>query len=172
MTGGEDKAKARQIAENLNKSFFAHGDAVSRKRAKELHLKIAKEDPQLEKLIWQAFVGLENYMKLREPFIPLQQYLADPAGAAALRPPGPLSIPANTPPQAAQQVWNQVLQQAMQNAANAGVEVPYAVVNAVIESVRIAAEYKTVGKLTAVRAVNGEIQIAGMDTETQWKRAV
>jgi Serine dehydrogenase proteinase len=36
MTAGEDKAKAKQIAENLNKSFFAHGDAVSRRRAKEI----------------------------------------------------------------------------------------------------------------------------------------
>jgi len=167
---GEDKTKARQIAENLNKSFFAHGDAVSRKRARELHLKIAKEDAALEKLIWEAYLGLESYMELREPFIPLQKYLADPAGAAALRPPAPLNVPSNTPAQIAQQVWNQVLQQAAQNAANAGVEVPYSVVMAVIESTRVASEFKTLGRLTAMRAANGEIRIAGVDTDTKWKQ--
>jgi hypothetical protein len=39
MKGAEDKIRAKQIAENLNKSFFAHGDAVSRSRARELNLK-------------------------------------------------------------------------------------------------------------------------------------
>ncbi|MGA8762174.1 MAG: hypothetical protein WB562_04715, partial [Candidatus Sulfotelmatobacter sp.] len=114
-------------------------------------------------------LGLEAYMRLREPFIALQQYLADPAGAASLQQPGQLSIPTNTPPQIAQQLWNQVLQQAVQNAANTGVEVPYSVISAVIESTRVASEFKTVGKLTAVRAASGEIQIAGVDTETKWK---
>ena len=57
MTGSEDKTRARQIAENLNKSFFAHGDAVSRSRAKELQLKVADEDARLEKLVWEAILG-------------------------------------------------------------------------------------------------------------------
>jgi|ERR1035441_2474652 hypothetical protein len=47
MSEGQDRAKARQIAENLNKSFFAHGDAVSRKRAKELELNIGADDAEL-----------------------------------------------------------------------------------------------------------------------------
>lgn len=172
MTGAEHKAKAKQIAENLNKSFFAHGDAVSRKRAKELFLKINDSDPTLEKLMWEAYLGIESYMQLREPFIPLQLFLADPAGAASLQMPAPVSLPANTPPQIAQQVWNQVLQQAMQNAANAGVQVPYSIVNAVIESTRAATEFKSVGNLSAVRNPNGEIQIAAVDTESQWKPVV
>jgi hypothetical protein len=108
-------------------------------------------------------------MELREPFVALQRYLADPAGAASLRAPAPLSLPANTPPQLAQQVWNQVVQQAMQNAANAGVEVPYSLVNAVIESTRVASEFRTAGRLTAIRTASGEIQIAGVDTESQWR---
>lgn len=166
---GEDKVKAKQIAENLNKSFFAHGDAVSRKRAKELNLKIGEADTRLESLMWAAYLGLESHMELREPFVALQKYLADPAGAAALRPPGPLPIPPNTPDPIAQQMWNQVFQLAMQNVANGAVEVPYSIVNAVIESTRVASEFKTVGKLTAVRVASGEIQIAGVDTEQRWK---
>jgi len=61
MTKAEEQIRAHQIAENLNKSFFSHGDAVSRSRARELELKIAKDDTQLEKLIWRAYLGLEEY---------------------------------------------------------------------------------------------------------------
>ena len=41
MTGADEQGRPREIAEGLNKSFFAHGDAVSRTRARDLQLKIA-----------------------------------------------------------------------------------------------------------------------------------
>lgn len=170
MTSSEDAARAHQIAENLNKSFFAHGDAVSRTRAQELQLKIAPKNSELEKLMWDAYLGLESYMELRRPFIPLQHYLADPAGTAALRPPAPLALPPNAPPQLAQQVWQAAAQQAMQNAGNAAVEVPYSVVNGVVESVRFASEFRTSGRLSAFRNIKGEIQLSGTDTDSSWRR--
>ena len=122
MTGSEDKTRARQIAENLNKSFFAHGDAVSRSRARDLQLKIAPDNPKLETLIWEAFLGLESYMELRKPFNALQHYLSDPNGTASLQPHAPLAIPPNTPPPVAQQLWQAVAQQALQNLANPAVK--------------------------------------------------
>ncbi len=170
MTSSEDKGKARRIAENLNKTFFAHGDAVSRKRAKELNLKIAPEDAKLEALLWEAYLGLESYMQLREPFNPLHIYLRDAAGAAALAPPGPLVIPPNTPPELAQGLWNAVAQQAMQNLANNAVEVGYSVVNAILESTRLASEFRTTGKFTAARNIQGAIQLAGTETDSGWKQ--
>jgi hypothetical protein len=54
--------------------------------AGELNLSIAKEDTQLEKLIWEAFVGLESYMEFRIPFIPLQAYLSNAVATATIRP--------------------------------------------------------------------------------------
>jgi len=165
---GEDKTRARQIAENLNKSFFAHGDAVSRRRAKELHLKVAKEDRELERLMWGAFLGLEEYFQLRVPFHPLQHYINSPAGAASLVPLAPVALPANAPPQVVQQVWQAVLQQAADNLRSAAVEVPYSLVNAVLESTRVASEFRTIGKLTAFRGPNGEIQLNGSDTCSKW----
>ena len=170
MKGQKGKARAKQIAENLNKSFFAHGDAVSRRRARQLDLKVAADDKSLEKLIWEAYLGLESYMELRKAFIPLQHYLSDPNALAALQPHAPLTIPLNTPPQVAQGIWNAVAQQAIQNAAGAAVEVPYALVNAILESTQLASEYVTRGKLSAVRNINGEIQLSGTDTESGWKR--
>ena len=170
MSSAEERNKARQIAENLNKSFFAHGDAVSRKRAKELELKIADHDPELAKLLWDAYLGLESYMEFRKPFHPLQHYLADPNGAAALQPTAPLTLPPNTPPQIAQALWNGVANQALQNMAGRNaVEVEYSLVNAVIESIRVASEYRTNGKLIAFRNMNGEVQLSATDTEAEWK---
>jgi len=93
MKSVEDRARAKQIAEDLNKSFFAHGDAVSKSRAQALKLKIADGDKTLEGLIWSAYLGLESYMELRRPFIPLQHILADPQAAAALRATAPLVLP-------------------------------------------------------------------------------
>jgi hypothetical protein len=125
----ENRQRARQIAVNLNKSFFAHGDAVSRSRAREINLAIAKEDANLEKLMWDAFVALESYMEFRIPFIPLQVYLANPVAAAALRPLAAVNLPANAPSQIAQQVWQTALQTAIQHLTTAAVEVPYCLIN-------------------------------------------
>ena len=85
MKDAEQRSQARSIAEGLNKSFFAHGDAVSRTRARELKLKIAEDDPKLEALLWAAFLAIEDYMGLRTPFNPLQHFLAN-GGAQALQP--------------------------------------------------------------------------------------
>lgn len=170
MTKSEDKARAKQIAENLNKSFFAHGDAVSRSRARELKLAVAASDAALERLIWDAYLCLESYMELRKPFHALQHYLADPAGTAALAPLAPLAIPPNTPAPLVQQLWTNAANIVMQNLGQPGVEVEYCVVNAVVESTRVASEFRTKGKLSAHRGANGEIQLAGTDSESGWKK--
>lgn len=173
MSSSEERPKARQIAENLNKSFFAHGDAVSRKRAKELQLKIADDDADLSCLLWNAYLGLEGYMEFRKPFHPLQHYIADPNGSAALEPPAPVVIPPNTPPAVAQAVWNNVANQALQNLAGRNaIEVEYSLVNALVESVRVASEYRTDGKLIAFRNMNGEVQLSATDTRSGWRPIV
>jgi hypothetical protein len=170
MKRQKGKTQAKQIAENLNKSFFAHGDAVSRTRARELNLKVAADDKALEKLMWDAFLGIESYMELRKPFIALQHYLSDPQGLAALQPPAPVVIPPNAPPQVVQGIWNGVAQGAIQQAAGASVEVSYALVNALLESTQLASEFVTRGRISATRNMTGEIQLSGTDTESSWKR--
>ena len=167
MTTPEDQQKAVLIAERLNKSFFAHGDAVSRTRARDLQLKIATNDCQLESLIWRAYEGIESYMELRKPFEPLEHFLKN-GGATALQPTAPIVLPPNAPPQLVQNVWNQVAQQAVESLQNPAVEVPYARINALIESTRVASENRAVGTLTAARVAGGEIHLTGTDRETGW----
>lgn len=170
MKSVEERSRAKQIADDLNKSFFAHGDAVSRTRAKELNLKIAPEDKELEGLIWSAYLGLEGYMELRKPFNPFDYLLSDPAIAAILKPCAPLVLPANAPPPLIDQIWKNVAQQAIQNLAGAGAEVEYSVVNAVVESPRAASEVRTKGRLSACRLTGGNIQVSGTDTEACWRK--
>lgn len=67
MRKPEEETRAREIAENLNRSFFAHGDAVSRSRAKELGLRVAKSDEELFGLIWRASWVWRNISNSESP---------------------------------------------------------------------------------------------------------
>lgn len=98
----KDKKRARKIAEDLNKGFFSHGDAVSRTRAIGLNLNVAERDEKLEHLMWEAYLGLESYMQLNTPLNLLDVYLSDPRGAAAMAPVPKLSFPPAAPPQLVQ----------------------------------------------------------------------
>ena len=169
MTDAADQQRAREIAENLNKTFFDHSDAVSRKRAEKLQLKIADSDPDLESLIWSAFEGIEAYMQLREPFIPLTEYLrySDEA-AATIAPPAPVSLPPNAPAEVVRQIWSQAATTALQNASEGAIEAPYEVVNAILESSRAVSAFCTKGSLSASRMLSGEVQVATLEKEKGW----
>lgn len=118
--------------------------------------------------MWQAYVAIESYMELRAPFNALEHYLAH-GGAASLKPRGPLALPPNSPPQVAQQVWTQVAQQAIQDASQPAVEADYSLVNAIIESPRLASEFRTSGSLSAVRIGSGEVQLSATDKDSGWR---
>lgn len=167
MTKEKDAARCKDIAQNLNKSFFSHGDAVSRDRARELGLAIAKPDEELERLLWDAFVGLEGCMELRKPFNPLTVFMDDPQAAATLTPAPPLALPSNTPPQAAQQAWNAALQQALQ-AAGTAPEVAYRVVKVIVESHQRSAAFVVRGKATAARH-GQEVKVGILDVGAWWE---
>lgn len=163
----DEQARAREIAEGLNKSFFAHGDAVSRTRARDLQLKVAEDDQELERLIWDAYLGIESHMAFRTPFVPLQHFIEN-GGQNALTPAAPLVLPPNAPEPVVQQLWNQVANRAVGGLAEPPVEVPYEIVPAVIESRRRASAFRTRGTMTAVRMTGGEIQLNMTQTSACW----
>jgi len=169
MTEPEEASRTRDIAENLNKSFFAHGDAVSRLRAKELDLKVADSDRKLEALIWEAYVALEEHMELEKPFLPMEHFIAN-GGAPAVAAVPPVPIPPNAPAQVVKQIWTTVIQQAVQAAGGQGIEVPYSLINALIESCRTSAEFRTNGVLTATRQPDGEIKLLASERGASWTR--
>lgn len=166
-----DGRRAQQIANNLNKSFFAHGDAVSRHRARELELKIAKDDPATETLIWNAYLGIESCMELREPFSPMDLVFADAAAVAQLRLGAPVILPANSPPQILQQVWSAVANQALAQAqaGGAAVEVPFRIISALVESTRRARWARSFGTLSPMRLPDGKVQVNITPKSTGWR---
>ncbi len=169
MNESEEPGRARGIAEELNKSFFSHGDAVSRTRARELQLKITADNPKLEDLIWKAYLSLESYMELRSKFHPLQYFLAH-GGEAALKPKAPLEVPPNAPPQLINNLWQNVATEALQNLSRPAIEVEYHLINAVVESLRVQAEFRTIGKINAARIAGGDIQLAVTDHQSGWRK--
>jgi hypothetical protein len=165
---GAKTSDARSIAERLNKAFFAHGDAVSRRRARELGLKVAKDDPVLESLVWDAYLAIEDEMTLRSPFNPIALFLADAKAAATLASPSSLQLPPNTPPPFVQNAWNAVLQNAVTNASQGGTpEVPYEVIVAVVESARKQRSFRHGGSISAFR-VGPEIKVAITAKKSGW----
>jgi hypothetical protein len=170
MANTEEQVEAGKIAQDLNKGFFAHGDAVSRSRALELRLRIADRDKNLEGLMWTAYRGIEDYMELRHPFNPLSVYLANTSASQTLNPTAAIQFPPNAPAQLIENVWNAWAQQALQQAKISGIEVPFSVVNAIIESSRLASEYRSEGKIFAYRDAGAQVQVSVTVTESGWKR--
>jgi hypothetical protein len=169
LTEPEDRDRPAQIAEGLNKSFFAHGDAVSRSRARELDMQIGENDPKLEALMWGAFLEIEELMRFREPFNQLFLFLSDPKAAATLDPPAPLNLPPNTPSNIVTQVWNAAAKSAVQQAAKGGAKVEYELVNAIVESPRLSSQFRSEGYVSAIRQVDGTIRTQLMDTNQGWR---
>jgi hypothetical protein len=165
MKRWRDRGKAKKIAENLNKSFFAHGDAVSRPRAREFGLRIAPSDPQLEALIWGAYLGIESYMEIRRPFDYLQHFLSNPAGAQSLIPPAPINIPPGMPPQLVQQILQQAATQAV---GHQPVLVDFNLVCALMESIRLASEVRAIGQVAVQRQPPSQFQVSVTFTSSRW----
>jgi len=167
MTKEKDTARCKEIAQRLNKSFFAHGDAVSRDRARDLGLAVAESDEDLERLIWSAFCGLEEYMELRTSFHPLAVFMRNEKAAATLSPAPSLALPSDAPSQVVQQAWQIAVQKALQ-AAGPTPEVPYQVVKVVVESRHRSAAILVNGRVTAARH-GQEVKVGVLDVGGGWE---
>jgi hypothetical protein len=158
--GAPARDDARSIAERLNKAFFAHGDAVSRTRARELGLAVIDPDPELEAAMWAAFLALESAMELRDPFNPLDLLRADKAAAEFLQPPAPLRLAPNTPMHLVEQAFQAHANAALQTAQRgSGAEVRCRLCAAVVESTRLQRAFIQELALTGVR-MGLEIKVA------------
>jgi hypothetical protein len=170
MTNAEDRIKARQIAENLNKSFLAHGYAVSRGRAREIGLRVASEDRDLEKLIWRAYLGLEEHMEMRNVFNASSHFLKDEEAAKSLKSRGPLNFPPNMPQELVGQILNAMAQQIIQESLSCGVEVRPKIIGAVVESPRLISEFSNTIDIFAYRLPTGEIKSYITEINKGWEK--
>lgn len=165
MKGGDEQRKAREIAEKLTKDYFHHGYPVNRSEAKEIGLKVADRDEQLEDLMWQIWTDISDELKLREPHNPLRVLVDNPACQPLFAPIPMIQLPANLPPALAQQTFQQILQQI-------GVvdvpPAPFETIQAVVESTRHALRYITSGFVVGTKAADHQIRISTLNVRQQW----
>ena len=165
MKGADQSQQAARIAESLNKNFFHHGYPVSRSEAKEIGLKIAEENSELEDLLWRIWCSLEQEFDLRKPFIPLE-ILDKSEGASALYDPIPLAvIPSGLPPQVQQQAYQEILTKIAMRQVEA---VDYTTTHAVMESTRCASYFTVKGKILATRLPDLQIIYNVVKVSEEW----
>lgn len=167
MTKDSDSQKVQAIAEALNKRYFHHGYPVSRKEAKEIGLKIAKPNVDLENAIWSVWVDIEADLQMREPFSPAARVAAHPDASGIFQPPPTINIPSNIPPQVAGQIAQGVLTQVQIHQPPA---VDFKIVNVIMESRRHASRHETEGKILAFRSPDGQVKINVIPTRFGWQK--
>lgn len=161
----KDRNEARTIAESLAKSFHHHGYAVGRTEAEQIGLPITKPSEELETLIWQVWQDAEEEMLCCHPFNPVELVLEDAQLAALLDPVPQVQLPANLPPQVLQQALNNILQQ-IQVVSVKSVE--YELFQATLESIRCRSEFRTKGRINAIRKPDLQIAISITPTSQRW----
>ena len=160
-----DRNEARTIAESLSKSFYHHGYPVGRTEARKIGLPVSESNEELEHLLWQVWEDFEVEMECDSPFNPLELLFSDPQIASLLEPVRQVQLPANLPPQLAQQAFNQILQQIQVVTVN---PINYGVIHAAVESVHSRSEFKTTGKINAVRLPDMNIAVSVTPISQKW----
>ena len=66
----QDEDKINQIISTLNNNYYHHGYPLSRKEAKVLGLPIAKDNSEIEELLWDLYEDYANEMTFNTPYNP------------------------------------------------------------------------------------------------------
>lgn len=148
MKGADESQRAATIAESLNKNFFHHGYPLSRSEAKEIGLKIAGENSEVEDLLWRIWSSLEQEFEFRKPFNPVEM-LGQSDGTSALFDSVPLSdLPRGLPPDVQMQAYQEILSNIRVNPV---ATIDYVTTHAVMESKRFASHFVRSGKILSTR---------------------
>jgi hypothetical protein len=167
MTEEADVPKARGIAEALNKKFFHHGYPVSRSEAKEIGLRIADANTEVEETMWQIWLDVERELKTRTPFNPVVELMASAVGPQLTEPIPQVNLPPNLPAAILQQLLPSILSQ-VQVQVTPVPPVNYQLIHAVMESTRAASRCATEGKIFATRMPDLQLRINVVLTRTGW----
>lgn len=161
----KDSSQAKAIAEALNRSFYSHSFTLGRKQAQKIGLPVIAPEQPLESLMWQVWTDLEEEMQCNKPFNPLEEVLKNTQAGQLLQSVQQIQIPANLPPQLMQAAFQQVLQQIQVIAAPS---VDFELFIATVESTNLRSEFRTRGKITAVRLPDMNISLNTMKTFEGW----
>jgi Serine dehydrogenase proteinase len=78
MDASKVEHKIKEIVDNLTSKLFYHGHPINRREAREQLGLTTVKDAQgaIEDDMWKLYLGYERVMKLEDPFIPAQEFLA------------------------------------------------------------------------------------------------
>jgi hypothetical protein len=161
----KDSSRAKAISESLSKSFYHHGYAVGMKEAKQLGLPVQDAERELGEVLWQIWQDIEGEMECEIPFNPVGILMADPTVAGLIGPVNQVQLPANLPPQIAQQAYNHMMQQVQV------VNVPpveYNLFRATLECQWCRSEFRTMGKINAVRQPDMNLAVSVLPISERW----
>lgn len=166
MKEGAEKQRAREISEKLTKDYFHHGYPVNRTEAREIGLKVADRDEELEDLIWKIWCDLSEELKLREPHNPIRVLAENQACQALFAPVPVIQLPGNLPPQLAQQAYQQILAQVQVADVPPA---PFETIHAVIESTRHASRFVTNGLVVGTKTADQQIRLSTLNVRQLWE---
>jgi hypothetical protein len=167
MTESDDAARAKGIAEKLNKAFYHHGYPVGRTEAIEIGLPIAERDPRVEALIWAIWLDAEAELKARKPFVPIFQLMDTNARAILTAQVVQADYPPGGPP------LQVVLQQPANKVFDGSHKVsstPYDGIYALMESARLSSRFETKGDIVGARMPDLSVRTALIPGPSGWKR--
>ena len=151
MTGAENLAKAKIIAEKLNKAFFSHGHALSGDQAKEIGLNIVEATKAEEEIIWDIHKSFEEETDANTAFDPIAIFMEDPSANIYLQSPPPVNIP----PMVNQQVALQIMGQHINSQIAATVpDIRRNLKWAFMESTRVGYEFTQTVKILVTRTLD------------------
>lgn|SRR5574337_694229 len=160
-----DSSQARAIAEALNRSFYHHGYPLGMNEAKKIGLPVVPPSEDLEQTLWQVWQDIEAEMECNKPFDAIEFILNNKEASQLIGPVPQIQLPANLPPEILQQALNNVLQQI------GIVQVPpvdYSLFQATLESARCKSEFRTAGKINAVRLPDMNIAVNVVRVSSGW----
>ena len=161
------KALSLRIAASLNKAFYNHGYPLGRKEAIALGLPIVKPSPELEKLMWAVWVDIETELQMRNPFNPLHELMAQTNARGTLtKKVQQATYPPGAPP------IQLIMQGSPAKDVFSGAEIDgvmFTVVNALMESTRLASRFTTSGWILGARAVDLNVALNVLTQSACWK---
>jgi hypothetical protein len=167
MKDDDSRSKLRSIVENMSRKFQSHAYPVSRKEASELGLPVNKDrDEHLEKLMWAAWLDLEQDLKEATPFDPIFELLKSPESKKLLAPVPQLAVAINATPTANFQTTLADVKKASEDVN----PIEFHHINAMIESRRSGYAHVTRGKILACRKPDLMIHYNRVIMSREWEK--
>lgn len=168
MKDDDTRLKLRTIVQNMSRKFQSHAYPVNRTEALDIGLPVNKKrDLTLERLMWRAWLGIEEELKENVPFHPLLELMNSKEAQNLLRPVPQLVLPMSMSTGAHIQT---TIDELIQKSVPTIEPIDFKYVSAVVESKRTASAHITRGKILSCRNPNLVIHYSQVAVSQAWEK--